>query len=97
MDIVKLIRNDIYCANRNRYVPEHLQVLVVFRFYATGTFQTVVSNLAGVYQSSVSWIVSRVTAALARLKQMNTHLSLLEMNYNVFKKDSMRWQIFLVW
>ena len=49
-------------------MPEQLQVLVAFRFYATGTFQTVVSDLVGVHRSSVSRIVSGVTAALARHK-----------------------------
>lgn len=43
-----------------------LQVMLALRFYATGTFQTVIGELFGVDRSTASRTISRVTEVLVR-------------------------------
>ena len=55
-------------SERNFAVPPLLQLLVALRFYATGCFQMVDGDLFGVHKSTVCRIVSRVSKAIAGLK-----------------------------
>ncbi|XP_050705937.1 putative nuclease HARBI1 [Eriocheir sinensis] len=50
--------------SRTRAIPIHTQILVALRFYASGTFQNVVGDVAGISQSSISRILNDVTEAL---------------------------------
>ena len=43
------------------------QLLITLRFYVTGTFQLVLADLIHIDKSTVSRIVHKVTAAIARL------------------------------
>lgn len=49
---------------RSHAVPTHTQVLTALRFYASGSFQSVVGDASGLSQSSVSRIIGKVTDAL---------------------------------
>ena len=49
---------------RTRAIPVHTQVLVALRFYASGSFQSVVSDTVGLSQASVSRIINGVSNAL---------------------------------
>ncbi|XP_041376731.1 putative nuclease HARBI1 [Gigantopelta aegis] len=53
---------------RNHAVPCELQVLLAFRFYATGGFQLTMANLHGLSQMTVCTVFKRVTNAIARLR-----------------------------
>ncbi|XP_042889388.1 putative nuclease HARBI1 [Penaeus japonicus] len=46
---------------RSHAVPTHTQVLVALRFYASGTFQSVIGDSCGLTQASVSRIINSVT------------------------------------
>ena len=48
-------------------IPHYLRTLLALRFYATGSFQIVVSDMYGVHQSSVSRCVSEVSKILTKL------------------------------
>lgn len=50
--------------NRTHAIPVHTQVLVALRFYASGSFQSVLSDTVGLSQASVSRIISGTTEAL---------------------------------
>ncbi|XP_050726940.1 putative nuclease HARBI1 [Eriocheir sinensis] len=50
--------------NRAQAIPVHTQVLVALRFYASGKFQNVVGDAAGISQSSISRVIKGVTEAL---------------------------------
>ena len=56
-------------SNRNNPVNPQDQLLIVLRFYATGSFQIVGGDLIGVSQSTISRIVMRVSIALAKKRQ----------------------------
>ena len=47
-------------------IPTHTLVMVALRFYATGSFQSVVGDVTGLRQSSVCRLIDKVTTALYR-------------------------------
>lgn len=49
---------------RSHAIPTHTQVLVALRFYASGSFQSVLGDSVGLSQSSVSRIVEKVSHSL---------------------------------
>lgn len=51
---------------RSHGIPTHTQVLVTLRFLASGTFQSVIGDMAGVTQSSVSRVVNSVVNVLSQ-------------------------------
>ena len=51
---------------RSHSIPATLQVLAALRYYATGSFQQVVADLAGLSQPSISRIVTKTSRALAQ-------------------------------
>ena len=53
---------------RGNPVPPKVQLLVTLRYLATGTFQQVDGDLLGLPQTTVSDILARTTAAIARLR-----------------------------
>lgn len=57
-----------YTSERNNPLPPILQLLIALRFYATGSFQLVVADLAGVHKSTVCRTVHRVSRAIAGLR-----------------------------
>ena len=57
---------------RSHAIPGMLQLFCALRFYATGTFQTVIGDSIGIHRSSVSRIVTCVTTAICRLQ--NNHI-----------------------
>ena len=54
--------------NRNMAVPAILQIFIALRYYACGSFQVVVGDSIGVHRSTVSRIITRVTASICGLK-----------------------------
>ncbi|XP_062552994.1 putative nuclease HARBI1 [Armigeres subalbatus] len=52
---------------RNMPVPVNIQVLLALRYYATGSFETVVGDLEGIHQTTVGRIVKKVSHAIAAL------------------------------
>ena len=64
--ITDSIRNDIELANRRGSLTplQDLQIMVVLRLYASGSFQDVCGELIGIDQSTVSRTIPRVTEAL---------------------------------
>ncbi len=52
---------------RSSPLPVILQIMVALRFFASGSFQAVLSNTVGISQSSVSRIVFNVSRALSRM------------------------------
>ena len=51
--------------NRSHAVSTNTQVLVALRFYASGSFQNVLADTAGLCQASISNIITAVTEILA--------------------------------
>lgn len=51
----------------NNPISPKLQLLITLRFYATGTFQTVLEDLFGVSQKSICNCIRRVSSAIASL------------------------------
>ncbi|XP_069165794.1 putative nuclease HARBI1 [Procambarus clarkii] len=51
---------------RGQAIPAHTSLLVALRFYASGSFQSVIGDSTGLSQSSVSRIITGVTEALYR-------------------------------
>lgn len=65
--ILEWIEGDISAgSDRNFAVSSMNRLLLTLRFYATGNFQITDGDLAGVHQTTVSRIVKRVSAAIAR-------------------------------
>ena len=58
---------------RNKAIPAINQICCALRYYATGTFQSVIGDSLGIHRSSVSLIVTRVTNAICRL--MNRYIT----------------------
>ena len=54
--------------NRNKAVPAILKLFVTLRYYACGSFQRVVGDGLGLERSTVSRIITKVTAAICRLR-----------------------------
>jgi hypothetical protein len=54
--------------NRNKAIPAINQICCALRYYATGTFQSVLGDGLGIHRSSVSLIITRVTNAICRLR-----------------------------
>lgn len=52
---------------RSRPLPVSLQVMVALRFYATGSFQTVLGDVHRISRPSVSRIINDITDCLVRL------------------------------
>lgn len=94
-NLVENVRDKIeYPAYRNNPISAKLQVLITLRFYATGTFQTVLADLFGVSQKSVSRIILNVSSAIASLatqevKFPGTRQEILAMNREFFKIANM--------
>jgi hypothetical protein len=57
-----------YASNRNAALSPIHQLLITLRYYATGTFQLVISDLSGVVKSTVCRTVHKVSRALASLR-----------------------------
>jgi hypothetical protein len=57
-----------HVSDRNHALPPILQLLIALRFFATGSFQIVISDLAGVHKSTVCRAVHRVARAIASLR-----------------------------
>lgn len=57
-----------YQSNRNAALPPMYQLLIALRYYATGTFQLVISDLSGVVKSTVCRSVHKVSRAIASLR-----------------------------
>ncbi|RWS00543.1 hypothetical protein B4U79_02883, partial [Dinothrombium tinctorium] len=51
--------------NRGNPTSPEMQLLIAFRFYATGDFQTVDGDLIGLSQPTISRIVSKVSEVIA--------------------------------
>jgi hypothetical protein len=51
---------------RSHALPVSTQILVALRFFASGTFQNIIGDTAGVTQSSVSNIINDVTQLLSQ-------------------------------
>lgn len=51
---------------RSHAIPTHTLLLVALRFYASGSFQSVVGDVTGLSQSSVSRVINKVSMALYR-------------------------------
>lgn len=64
IDIVNDLRPEIEVQKRSYTVPAHMQVMVALRFFATGTFQSVVGDTVGISQPTISRIIHRVSRAL---------------------------------
>lgn len=58
-----------YPTNRNIPLSPMQQVLITLRFYATGSFHLMVGDNAGISKSTVSRIVSKVSAAIASMRR----------------------------
>ena len=54
--------------NRNHAISGMLQIFCTLRYYACGSFQTVVGDGLGIHRSTVSRIIARVITALCQLK-----------------------------
>jgi len=54
-----------HASERNHALPPMLQLLLALRYYATGSFQIVISDLAGVHNATVCRAVHRVSRAIA--------------------------------
>ena len=52
---------------RSHAIPVSTQILVALRFYASGTFQSVIADSTGLTQSSVSRIINEVTNYLSQM------------------------------
>ena len=50
---------------RSHAIPTSTQVLATLRFYASGSFQSVVGDTVGLTQASVSRVISHVTHVLS--------------------------------
>lgn len=51
---------------RSHAVPTHTTVLAALRFYASGSFQSVVADSTGLSQATISRIINKVSSALYR-------------------------------
>ena len=70
LQLCDIVRDDICrLTNRSSPLPVPLQVMVALRFYATGSFQTVIGDIHNVSKASVSRIVNGVSGAIARKSQ----------------------------
>uniref|UniRef100_A0A667X6D1 Putative nuclease HARBI1 n=1 Tax=Myripristis murdjan TaxID=586833 RepID=A0A667X6D1_9TELE len=67
MDLVDILKEDLQRrTNRSSPLSVALQVMVGLRFFASGSFQTVLGDTVGVSQPSVSRTVNSVSRALCR-------------------------------
>ena len=67
LQVCDMVRDDIERpTNRSSPLPVSLQVMVALRFYATGTFQSVVGDIHMISKASVSRTVHAVSGAIAR-------------------------------
>lgn len=66
--IVDLIKGDIeYLDTRGSPLSPRQQVMIALRYYATGSFQIIISDLFGVNQSTICRTVHKVSRAIAKL------------------------------
>lgn len=66
--LLQMIENGIkWVDHRNDPTPNHIQLQVALRFYATGSFQQVSGDLVGLSQPTISRIVKRVSISIAKL------------------------------
>ena len=54
---------------RNHAIPAMIQIFCALRYFACGSFQTVVGDGLGIHRSSVSRIVTKVTDKLCRMRR----------------------------
>lgn len=74
--LVEKIQNKIeFPEYRNNPISPRLQVLIALRYYATGAFQSVIGDLFGVSQKSVSRIIENVSSAIAGLAAQEIRFS----------------------
>ncbi|CAC5359119.1 HARBI1 [Mytilus coruscus] len=67
MRVIDMVRDDIvYETQRSHALTPEQQTFAAIRYYATGSFQTVVGDIMGISQPSISRIVQRVSSALCR-------------------------------
>lgn len=67
-DIIQQVENNVgLSTTRNNAILAELQVLMLLRYYATGSDQRVAADLAGVSSASVCRIVKSVSEAVALL------------------------------
>ena len=57
-----------YPSDRNQQLPPVHQLVIPLRYYATGSFQLVVADLAGVSKSTACHTVHKVSEAIAGLR-----------------------------
>lgn len=66
--LLERIKNELEAPSFfNNPLSPKLKLLIALRFYATGTFQTVLEDLFGVSQKSVSNCIKDVSSAIASL------------------------------
>ncbi|XP_062571915.1 putative nuclease HARBI1 [Saccostrea cucullata] len=66
LDIIDLLAEDLEPPTmRSKSIPASLQVLTALRYFATGSLQQVVADIAGVSQPTVSRIVYKTSKALS--------------------------------
>ena len=71
VNLTSLLKDELESiTNRNNPLPPLYQILLALRFYATGTFQSVIGDVMHVSQPTVCKTVHRVSRALA-LKRKN--------------------------
>lgn len=67
-DLVEELRGRLERGTRRSHaIPVCTQVLATLRFYASGSFQSVIGDVTGLSQSSVSRIINNVTTCLVEL------------------------------
>ncbi|XP_067272573.1 putative nuclease HARBI1 [Pseudorasbora parva] len=81
-EIANKLEGDLdHVTQRNHSLPSVLQLLIALRFFATGSFQSVVGDVFHVHKSSVSRVIHRVAGALCRhLSQTVTFPSRVELD-----------------
>ena len=87
LEVIDLIEAEIeHPTQRSHAIPSSLQVLCALRYFATGNFQFVSGDLTGISQSSVSRIVTRVSAALANKSQELIKFPMHERDQQIVKE-----------
>lgn len=66
--LTKIEKELEYLSDRNNALPPILQLLIALRFYATGSFQLIISDLAGVVKATVCRTVHKVSTIIAGLR-----------------------------
>lgn len=67
LQILSMIGDLEPTTHRNKSIDGITQLLICLRFYATGSFQQVMGDLANIHKSTVCRIVQKITHAIAQL------------------------------